>query len=65
MNAEYDRAWVERRKALDETTLDLTQQRDVLITYLNMKAHTEDWHGVMDAACDLREIDAELRGMRR
>ncbi len=38
-------------------------KRDVLIVYLKMKADAEDWHAVADAACDLRELDAEARGV--
>jgi len=32
--------------------------REILIDYLLMKARQEDWHGVSDAANDLREMDA-------
>lgn len=32
--------------------------RQMLIDYLLMKARQEDWHGVSDAANDLREMDA-------
>jgi hypothetical protein len=32
--------------------------RDILIQYLLMKVQYEDWHGVSDAANDLRELDA-------
>ena len=28
-----------------------------------LKAFEEDWHGVMDAAADLRDIDSELKGL--
>jgi len=38
------------------------EQRRVLIEYLLMKAQQEDWHGVSDAANDLREMDAQERG---
>ena len=38
------------------------KHRDTLIEYLNMKVDQEDWHGVSDAACDLRELEAEERG---
>ena len=31
-----------------------------LIAYLRMKITVEDWHGVADAAMDLRELDAAL-----
>lgn len=37
-------------------------RRETLITYLRMKVDIEDWHGVADAANDLRELDAEERG---
>lgn len=37
-------------------------RRAVLIEYLRMKVGMEDWHGVADAANDLRELDAEQRG---
>ena len=39
---------------LCKTTLD----RSVMISYLLMKVRQEDWHGVSDAANDLREMDA-------
>jgi len=42
----------------------LQDHRRVLLEYLRVKTDAEDWHGVADAACDLREIDAELKGMR-
>ena len=31
--------------------------------YLQMKVDTEDWHGVADAAMDLRELDALWKGI--
>lgn len=33
--------------------------RDELIQYLRMKAYQEDWHGVSDAANDLRVLEAQ------
>lgn len=41
----------------------MRSHRETLVRYLAEKASLEDWHGVMDAAADLREIDSELRGM--
>lgn len=41
----------------------LSVRRETLIIYLMENVHEEDWHGVMDAAADLREVDAELRGL--
>lgn len=33
--------------------------------YLLMKVRTRDWHGVADAAMDLREIEALWRGLNQ
>jgi hypothetical protein len=38
----------------------LEKQRSSMIMYLLMKVDTFDWHGVADAAMDLREIEAKL-----
>lgn len=45
------------QQALDQPT-DTKTDHEILIDYLLMKAQHEDWHGVSDAANDLREIDA-------
>lgn len=39
---------------------ELDERRHILITYLMECVRVEDWHGVMDAAADLREVDAKL-----
>jgi hypothetical protein len=39
----------------------LTKRRAIIIADLLGKVEAEDWHGVADAAMDLREIDAMLR----
>jgi len=44
------------QQALDEPT---KTDREILIDYLMMKARQEDWHGMSDAANDLREMDAK------
>jgi hypothetical protein len=36
-------------------------QRQVLIEYLQVMVAREDWHGVADAAMDIRELEAEQR----
>lgn len=41
------------------------EHRAALITYLRAKVDAEDWHGVSDAANDLRELEAERRGFDR
>jgi hypothetical protein len=38
----------------------MSKSRDTLIAYLQMKVGEEDWHGVSDAANDLRVLDAQL-----
>lgn len=42
----------------------LERRRKLLIDYLDDQVEHEDWHGVMDAAADLREIDAQLAVLR-
>jgi hypothetical protein len=43
----------------------LTEQRDTLFLYLRSKLDANDLHGVMDAAADIREIDARLDELAR
>jgi hypothetical protein len=38
----------------------LRQRRTVIVQDMRFKMDAEDWHGVADAAMDLREIDAQL-----
>ena len=40
--------------------VELVERRNVLITYLRVKLVEQDWHGIADAANDLRETDAAL-----
>lgn len=35
-----------------------------MVAYLRAKVDDAEWHGVADAAMDLREIEAELKGLR-
>ena len=46
-------------KIPDRATLE--KRRPVVIADLLAKVEAEDWHGVADAAMDLREIDAQLQ----
>jgi hypothetical protein len=39
-------------------------QRRILIDYLQVMVAREDWHGVADAATDIREMEAERRYSR-
>lgn len=51
-------------KTTDPHRARLLAMRDVLVRYLHVKVAAEDWHGVSDAANDLRELDAELRARK-
>lgn len=42
------------------TILDLLNEKKGLIDYLKLKVLQEDWHGVADAAMDIREIVAKI-----
>lgn len=42
------------------TVAALSSRRVIIIADLQQKAESEDWHGVADAAMDLRELDAQL-----
>lgn len=40
--------------------MDLKARKQVYVQYLLMKVEEQDWHGVSDAANDLRELDIIL-----
>lgn len=42
------------------TIEQLNKRRASLIQYLLSKVDAQDWHGVADAAMDIREVDAQL-----
>jgi len=48
---------IEKRKA------ELKIRREALLAYLKTALTEEDWHGVSDAANDLRCADSELKGL--
>lgn len=49
---------------LEQREHRLISRRDLLKQYLVECVRIEDWHGVQDAASDLREVDAELSAVR-
>lgn len=51
---------IERRAAIAK----LTAQRATMLAYLRLRLDLDDMHGVMDAASDIREIDARLSVLR-
>lgn len=51
-------------KSPEQREHELLSRRTLLTQYLLECVRIEDWHGVMDAAADLRETDSELRMLR-
>lgn len=52
----------------EEVTPDYTEyevQHRVMIEYLMVMVARSDWHGVADAAMDLREMEAEKKREQR
>lgn len=41
--------------------MTLEEQKEIMKKDLTMKYQRGDWHGVADAAMDLREIEVEIR----
>mgnify|MGYP003337944982 CR=1 FL=1 len=41
--------------------MTLEKQREILIEYLKMKVEQLDWHGVADAAMDIREVEKQIQ----
>lgn len=46
-----------------ERLAELLRQWHGQIAYLKLKVDGADWHGVQDAASDLRDIEAEMKGL--
>jgi len=42
----------------------LEDQLRLMEEYLDLRRSLRDWHGVMDAAADIREIEAKLSELR-
>lgn len=42
--------------------MNYQERYNILVSYLKLKVEQEDWHGVSDAANDLREMMAEEQG---
>lgn len=39
----------------------LAHERDVLEKYLEAKIYARDWHAIADVACDIRELEAQIK----
>ncbi len=46
--------------SIEETQVSLSKQLERMKSYLLLKFEVADWHGVADAAMDIREIEANL-----
>lgn len=60
---EFQWNYLQSRLEVKMTVLNLVElikQRDRLIEYLRLKVDMNDWHGVADAAMDLREVEAQM-----
>ena len=44
---------------MENKKLTLLEQKEALIRYIKVKTHQQDWHGVMDAVMDIRELEAK------
>jgi hypothetical protein len=49
------------KEKINKKLEDLKKRREGMKQYLLLKYGEEDWHGCMDAAADIREIDAEMK----
>ena len=50
---------IKRRRTVDKDYLDYETQRAILLEYMQVMIARGDWHGVSDAANDLRVLEAE------
>jgi hypothetical protein len=48
---------------LIEELASLFDQKQRMVDYLKLKLSQEDWHGVADAAMDIREIISEIKAL--
>lgn len=49
---------------LQQRIHDVNQRLKLMRSYLRMRDELNDWHGVMDAAADIRELETELRTLQ-
>jgi len=47
-------------KKIEDKKKQLQKRLDGLKQYLLLKYEDEDWHGIMDAAADIREISVQI-----
>lgn len=52
------------KKFLSYKISSLEERKDMMVKYMKLKMQEEDWHGVADAAMDIRDIESELLAYR-
>lgn len=52
------------KNKFSERVIQLEDSRHKMMSYLQHKVNEQDWHGVADAAMDLRDIESELDGIK-
>ena len=57
--------WYESHPSVGLIYKKYETQRQVLIDYLQVMVARNDWHGVADAAMDIRELEAEHKNELR
>lgn len=55
---------VRSEKELRTALAQLRQRHAIQKNYMQLPAARADWHGVMDAAADLREIEAHIEALQ-
>jgi hypothetical protein len=53
------------RNNVDLAIMLLEENKKILIEYLSLKATEHDWHGVSDAANDIRVIEAKVEVFKK
>lgn len=52
------------KERIESRVLLLRDRCEILISYMQEKIIESDWHGVADAAMDLRDIENEIIGLQ-
>ena len=64
MDYQQEKLLTSVEKNLKDRIEKLESRFNGMQNYLNLKFDEEDWHAVMDASADIREILAELKILR-
>lgn len=59
-----DAYWILTPFDIKLKVLELEKNKSLMISYLKLKLTEQDYHGVQDAASDIRDIDSMIDGLR-